>query len=108
MQRLSIGALLATSLFVVPYGQAQQTAPPPSPIDFSGYAYGSYNVHVDSAAKASLGGKAPNQFSIDRIYLTFRMPAGENGAIRITTDIYQQLIAPANIYNSGWLLKMKY
>src|ERR1043165_9417691 len=108
MQRLCIAALLATSLFLVPGTQAQQSAPTSSPLDFSGYAYGSYNFHIDSAAKASLGGKAPNQFSLDRWYLTFRMPAGDNGAIRVTTDIYQQLIAPANVYYSGWLIKLKY
>jgi hypothetical protein len=29
--------------------------------------------------KAGLGGKSPNQFSLDRAYLTLRMPPGDNG-----------------------------
>ena len=76
--------------------------------DFSGVIFGSYNIRTDSAAKAALGGKDPNQFAIDRAYLTFRMPAGDNGAIRVTTDIFQNTNAAQNAYYQGWAIRLKY
>lgn len=77
-------------------------------IDFSGLMFGSFNVRTDSAARASLGGKAPNQFAIDRVYLTFKMPAGDNGQIRVTTDIFQNANTAANGYYQGWTVRLKY
>jgi hypothetical protein len=92
-------------------GFAQQ-APPPvvvtPALDFSGVVFGSYNYRTDSAAKAGLGGQNPNQFSVDRAYLTFRMPAGDNGAIRITTDVFQNTNTAQNAYYQGWAVRVKY
>jgi hypothetical protein len=76
--------------------------------DFSGVIFGSYNYRTDSAAKAGLGGSNPNQFSLDRAYLNFRMPAGDNGAIRITTDVFQNTNTAQNAYYQGWAVRVKY
>jgi hypothetical protein len=93
-------------------GLAQQ--PPPTPVvvtpalDFSGVVFGSFNLRTDSAAQSTLGGKSPNQFTIDRAYLTFRMPAGANGAIRVTTDVFQNTNTAQNAYYQGWAVRVKY
>src|SRR3954471_10562639 len=85
----------------------QQTVVTPA-LDFSGVIFGSFGYRTDSAAQASLGGKNPNQFGLDRAYLTFRMPAGENAAIRITTDVFQNTNAATNGYYAGWVVRLKY
>ena len=51
---------------------------------------------------------APNLFDLGRAYLTFRMPAGDNGAIRITTDIFQNTNPAQNTYYQGWVVRAKY
>src|ERR1041384_2730044 len=68
-------------------------------LDFSGWVFGSFQYRTDSSAKAANGGKAPNQFGIDRAYLTFRVPAGDRAMVRVTTDIFQQ---SNSSYYSGW------
>ena len=83
-------------------------AVPQSPVEISGLFFGSFNMRLDSAARAGLGGKRPTAFSIDRIYLNFRAPAGDNGAFRFTTDIYQNQNTGTNSYFSGWAIRMKY
>jgi len=89
--------------------QAPATPPVVTPaLDFSGVIFGSYSYRTDSAAKAGLGGQHPNQFGVDRAYLTFRMPAGENGAIRITTDVFQNTNTAQNAYYQGWAVRIKY
>ena len=50
----------------------------------------------------------PNQFGIDRVYLTFRMPAGDNGQIRVTTDLFQNTNIATNSYYQGWTIRLKY
>ena len=77
-------------------------------LDFSGVLFGSYGFRTDSAAKATLGGSSPNQFTLDRAYLNFRMPAGENGQIRITTDVFQNTSSATNGYYQGWAVRIKY
>jgi hypothetical protein len=84
------------------------TSPPQSPVSISGLAFGSFNIRTDSAARATLGGKRPNAFSIDRIYVNFRAPAGDNGAFRFTTDIFQNTNTATNAYYQGWAIRMKY
>jgi hypothetical protein len=84
-------------------GQGTQATHPP--IDFSGAMFGNYQVRTDSAARAQTGGKYPDQFVLDRVYLTFRMPVGDRASIRATTDIFQNA---ANGYYSGWTLRLKY
>jgi hypothetical protein len=107
--RLLLACLLA--LVVVRPATSQQpdqTAPAGPAIDFSGLMFGSYGMRMDSAAKATLGGQSPNQFGIDRVYLTWRMPAGDNGAIRITTDVFQNTNTATNGYYQGWAIRIKY
>jgi hypothetical protein len=76
--------------------------------DFSGVVFGNYSLRTDSAAKASLGGKSPNQFTVERAYLNFRMPAGQNGQIRVTTDVFQNTNNATNGYYQGWAVRIKY
>jgi hypothetical protein len=76
--------------------------------DFSGVVFGSYGFRNDSAGKAALGGSSPNQFTLDRAYLTFRMPAGDNGQIRITSDVFQNTSTATNGYYQGWAVRVKY
>ncbi|HEX7937811.1 MAG TPA: hypothetical protein VF483_02400 [Gemmatimonadaceae bacterium] len=85
---------------------AQQAAAPTAPaIDFSGVLFGNYQFRTDSAAKAQTGGKSPNKFDVGRVYLTFRMPAGDKTSIRVTTDIFQQ---SPSAYYAGWTVRLKY
>lgn len=87
-----------------------QAAPSPTPstVDISGVMFGSLNIRTDSAARSSLGGERPAGFSIDRIYVNFKAPAGDNGAFRLTTDIFQNLNPATNGYYQGWAIRMKY
>jgi hypothetical protein len=103
---IAAGAALA----IVPaVGFAQQTATVVTPaLDFSGVVFGSYGYRTDSAGKAGLGGSNPNQFTVDRAYLTFKMPAGDNGQVRITTDIYQNTNSAQNAFYTGWAIRLKY
>jgi hypothetical protein len=105
-------ATIATIIAIPAVGQAQQAPATPVVVtpafDFSGVLFGNYSVRTDSAARANLGGKSPNQFSLDRAYLTFRMPAGENAAIRVTTDIFQNTNTTANGFYQGWVMRLKY
>ena len=91
---------------------SSQTANPApvtqSPIEISGLFFGSFNMRIDSAGKAALGGKRPTAFSVDRIYVNFKAPAGDNGAFRLTTDIYQNTNPATNGYFQGWAIRMKY
>src|SRR4051812_39669139 len=87
-------ALAVVAVAVAPptTGIAQQPATPTvvtPAFDFSGVVFGSWGYRLDSLGQALTGGAHPNQFSIDRAYLTFRMPAGDNGQIRVTTDVFQ-------------------
>jgi hypothetical protein len=100
---------LSVALFLVPgLATAQQQTVVTPALDFSGVIFGSFGYRTDSAAQASLGGKSPNQFGLDRAYLNFRMPAGDNAAIRITTDVFQNTNAATNGYYGGWVVRVKY
>jgi len=108
-------ALFAVSTAVFPFissplaAQSGQTPTVVTPaFDFSGVIFGSWGLRNDSAAHAALGGKSPNQFGLDRAYLTFRMPAGDNTQIRVTTDVFQQTNAAAGAYYGGWVVRIKY
>jgi hypothetical protein len=107
VRKLAVGVAIA----IAPSLGLAQAAPPPAAtpgFDFSGVIFGSYALKTDSASKAALGGKDPNLFGLDRAYLTFRMPAGDNGAIRITTDIFQNTNPAQNTYYQGWVVRLKY
>ena len=74
-------------------------------LDFSGLAFGSFSYRTDSATKLANGGKERSNFNLDRLYLTFRMPAGEDASVRVTTDVFQQ--SPSTYY-AGWAIRLKY
>lgn len=98
---------LLAAICVAPMSlQSQATQSPPA-IDFSGLLFGNFQMRSDSAAKFSTGGKPSSKFDIGRAYLNFRMPAGDRGSIRITTDVYQQTGAAAAYY-AGWAVRLKY
>ena len=98
---LAAAAPLA-SLAQTPDPAAKPVAPP---LDFSGLMFGSFSYRTDSATKLANGGKERSQFNLDRLYLTFRMPAGEDASLRVTTDVFQQ--SPSTYY-AGWALRVKY
>jgi hypothetical protein len=104
--------LLAAAVLglAVPLVSQAQTAVPAgaSPIEISGLFFGSFNVRLDSAAKAGLGGQRPTAFSIDRVYMNLKAPAGDNGVFRFTTDIYQNTNGATNGYFQGWAIRLKY
>ncbi len=103
--RFRAAAVLALAA-VSSSGLSAQQAPATAPvIDFSGVLFGNYQYRTDSAAKAQTGGKSPNKFDIERVYLNFRMPAGDRTSIRITTDIFQNT---AGGYYAGWAVRLKY
>ncbi len=103
---LVVAAAVSAALAVPAAARAQQVVTPA--FDFSGVLFGAYGFRNDSAGKATLGGSSPNQFTLDRAYLTFRMPAGDNAQIRITTDVFQNTSAATNGYYQGWAVRVKY
>jgi hypothetical protein len=110
LRRLTLGATLFT-LAIAQQGLTQQSPTPAvvtPALDFSGVIFGNYGYRTDSAAKAGLGGQNPNQFTVERAYLNFRMPAGENGLIRITTDVFQNTNNTTNGFYQGWAVRIKY
>jgi hypothetical protein len=116
LRQRAIAAVVAALAITPTLGLAQQPQPQGSTtttvvtpsLDLSGVFFGSYTYRTDSAGKAATGGANPNQFNIDRAYLNFRMPAGENGSIRITTEVYQNTNAAQNSYYQGWGVRLKY
>lgn len=94
------------AVVLVPQLVSAQQQPVKTPaFDFSGVIYGNYQFITDSARKSAAGGVHPNKFDIERVYLNFRMPVGDNAGIRVTTDIVQN--ANGNYYN-GWTVRLKY
>src|SRR5258708_3546904 len=56
---------------------APAPAAQPAPSPFSGLIFGNFNYMVPTTP-GPLAGQLNNAFVLDRVYLTFRMPAGEN------------------------------
>ena len=103
-------ALLAVALVPAQSVFAQAAEPPKvvtPTLDFSGVIYGNYRYTYDSATKAANGTQATNKFDIERVYLNFRMPAGEDGSIRVTTDVFNNGGTCAGCY-AGWTVRLKY
>jgi len=96
----------AISLLLLPTLLSAQSSEKPS-LDFSGLIYANFQVRTDSAARIGTGGKPANKFDISRVYLNFRLPAGDRANIRVTTDIFQQSGAAAAYYG-GWAVRLKY
>lgn len=77
---------------------------PLSRLDFSGVLFLSYQTGGTAAERRA----QQNRFDVDRVYLTFRAPAGDRLSIRVTTDLYQQRDASRDEYYRGWTLRAKY
>lgn len=95
-------SLLAPTLLLA---QGAPAAPERPTIDFSGVLFLNYQMRTDDAAKATAGGKSPNKFDIERVYLIFRMPVGDRGSMRVTTDVFQNTAAG---YYAGWTARLKH
>lgn len=100
MKRLALIAAL-----LLPAAAAAQTAASSTPatLNFSGVLYGNFQYRGDEGPS-----KAQNKFDVERVYLTFRMPAGDRGSIRITTDLFQQATTGSDSFYKGWVLRAKY
>lgn len=102
MNKLALLALLALPLAM--RAQAPTTPPATVPaIDFSGTLFANFQYRGDQGPS-----KAQNKFDVERVYLTFKMPAGERGSIRVTTDLFQQTTSGNDAYYKGWVLRAKY
>src|ERR1019366_3620468 len=111
--RLAIGASAMIPMAVFAQGSgtpakpdsvaAKQVAPTLPPIDFSGTLFANFQYRGDKGPA-----KGSNKFDVERVYLTFRMPAGEKTSVRITTDLFQQTTPGNDNYYKGWVLRAKY
>ena len=72
-------------------------------IDFSGIVFANYQYRLDRGPV-----RGANRFDVERVYLTFRMPAGERASVRITTDLFQQQSSGSDAFYRGWVLRAKY
>ena len=105
--RSTFGSILAfLVLATVPVTASSQTTVTTPALDFSGVIFGNYQYRTDTIAKNALGGQSPNRFDLGRAYLNFRMPVGERGSMRITTDLYQN--TGGGGYYAGWAVRLKY
>lgn len=95
---------------------AQGPAPPAAPSDtvrsaparapkhdFSGVMFANYQYRFDTGAS-----RGANKFDVERVYLTFRMLAGDRASIRVTTDLFQQSSSGSDAFYEGWVLRAKY
>jgi hypothetical protein len=69
----------------------------PSPLSVSGLLFGSYNF-TPSTTPNQLANQNDNGFILDRAYLNFRAPVGDQMSIRVTTDVYQSTETTVNAY----------
>ena len=65
-------------------------------------------VRQFSVSRRSGTAEGAEQVDVERVYFTFRMPAGDRGSIRITTDLFQQTTSGSDSYYKGWVLRAKY
>jgi hypothetical protein len=109
---LIVGALIPAFVAAQqPAADTTKPAPPPTPappavsipVDFSGVLYANYQYRGDAGPA-----KSSNKFDLERAYLTFRMPAGDNASIRITADVFQQATTPNDAFYRGWVVRAKY
>ena len=103
---LALGTLSLATVAVAQQAETPKVVTPA--FDFSGVILGNYRYTYDDATKNANGGQATNKFDIERIYLNFRMPAGEDGSIRVTTDVFNNTNAATNGYYPGWSVRLKY
>jgi hypothetical protein len=98
----STAIAVAFTLFASASMLSAQTPVTLPTIDFSGVIYSNFQYREDQRAKNF------NKFDVERVYLTFRMPAGDRASIRVTTDVFQQQNTPQDAYYAGWAIRLKY
>ena len=96
-----LALIAAFSLPLAAGGQA--TSSTPQTLNFSGTLFANFQYRGDQGPQ-----KAQNKFDLERVYLTFRMPAGDRGSIRITTDIFQQTTSGNDSFYKGWVVRAKF
>ena len=111
---------LALTLAAPAIGSTQQPQPAPAPadtakpapappsarapqLDFSGVVFANYQYRLDRGTA-----RGANRFDVERVYLTFRMPAGDRASVRVTTDLFQQQSSGSDAFYRGWVLRAKY
>jgi|GEM_PF-483064 len=72
-------------------------------LDFSGVMFANYQYRLDRGVS-----RGANKFDVERVYLTFRMPAGDRASVRITTDLFQQQSSGNDGFYRGWVVRAKY
>lgn len=111
--------LLLLAFFTPPAARAQEPAgppdvppdtarpaptPAPAPrLDFSGVMFANYQYRLDRGVT-----RGANKFDVERVYFTFKLPAGERASIRVTTDLFQQQSSGPDAFYKGWVLRAKY
>jgi hypothetical protein len=103
---VSPAALIAQSIAAQPAKDSTSGKPAAStfpPIDLSGTLFANFQYRGDKGPA-----KGSNKFDVERVYLTFRMPAGDKTNIRVTTDLFQQTATGGDAYYKGWVVRAKY
>ena len=111
--RISLAAILVLPAFAsaqtasapaaaAPSGDTARKAAAPA-LDFSGTLFANYQYRTDRGTA-----KSSNRFDVERVYLTFRIPAGERASVRVTTDVFQQTSSGSDSYYRGWTVRAKY
>lgn len=72
-------------------------------LEFSGVMFANYQYRLDRGNQ-----RAANKFDVERVYLNFKMPAGDRASVRVTTDLFQQTRSGRDEYYRGWVLRAKY
>jgi hypothetical protein len=84
-------SLLATPVRAQQNTTTQSAAAADKPaLDFSGVVFGNFQYNTGASNRNA------NAFTLDRAYLTFKMPAGDRVSMRVTTDVFQD--AGSNAY----------
>ena len=102
----ALGLLVTCATLARAQGSQPAATPPAAPpFTFSGVILGNYQYHTENAGTPNANF---NKFDIERAYLTFAGPAGENGSFRVTTDVFQNTSPTNSAYYAGWVVRLKY
>ncbi|MGI9139654.1 MAG: hypothetical protein ACR2GJ_00895 [Gemmatimonadaceae bacterium] len=75
----------------------------PLSVHISGVMFANFQYRLDQGVS-----RAANKFDVERVYLTFRLPAGDRASVRVTTDLFQQQSTGSDQFYRGWVLRAKY
>lgn len=97
-------------LFALVVLSASTTLAQTPSLTFSGVMFPQYRYTYDDGTKVANAGHATNKFDVERVYLNFMVPAGENGSVRVTTDIFNNSISSTSCVGcyAGWNVRLKY